>query len=386
MHYPKMLAMPSLLLAASATLGAQQVKVYPEGPIYLYPANPDRGYVDLVVQAIVFVNGASEPVRLTRLRVEAIDHDATRATATVALRDILRATQDQIEMRHAGMAALADMSVPAAMLGEANTFTATLSVPSHGAVLAPAVYLAVGGVPTTLRVRASLVASGGRTRDVVDTVPVAMLRDSNDYTMPLKGAWFERSIPNITSHHQWHAQTEFAVDFWKLDSLGSPSRGDGEEPTDYYAYGQPVLAAADGMVVAIEDGATQNYAVRRRRSEESDDAYRQRITAFNTSLMISDPHRGIIGNYVVIKHANGEFSAYGHLKSGSVVVRPGMAVHRGEQIGQVGDTGDSPLVHLHFQISDGPDPLVARSIPFRFTDIVPDNADLGTNVVPSPTP
>jgi len=49
----------------------------------------------------------------------------------------------------------------------------------------------------------------------------------------------------------------------------------------------------------------------------------------------------------------------------------------------VGDTGDSPLVHLHFQISDGPDPLAARSVPFRFTDIESDNNDLGTYVTPA---
>ena len=57
-----------------------------------------------------------------------------------------------------------------------------------------------------------------------------------------------------------------------------------------------------------------------------------------------------------------------------------MQVTRGQQIAQVGDTGDSPLVHLHFQICDGPDPLAARSIPFRFTDMTSDDSDLGTYV------
>jgi len=364
-------------MMAAARAGAQTIQIYPSGPVYLYPASPDRGYVDLIVHEIALVNTTAQPVRLTRLRIEAVANDVVLASAGVSMADIMGATQEQVEMRKRGVGALADMSIPATVLGPGNHFVAEATTPAHGALLAQGVYLAARGEPTTIRVRASIVDASGKAREVVATVAAAMPQYRNKYTMPLRGVWYARSIPNITSHHRWNAQTEFALDFWKLDTLGSPARGAGDAPTDYYAYGQPVLAAADGQVVAVENGAKQDYETRRQRSGESDDAYRQRIMQFNMRLMATDPHRGIIGNYVVIQHANGEYSAYGHLKTGSVTVTPGTHVTGGQQIAEVGDTGDSPLVHLHFQICDGPDPLAARSIPFRFTDVSSDNPDLG---------
>jgi murein DD-endopeptidase MepM/ murein hydrolase activator NlpD len=341
--------------------------------------------VDLVVHEIAFVNTTTRPVRLTRVRVEAMADDATLASAGIPIADIISTTQDQVEMRQQGVAALADMSIPASTLGAGNHFVATRSTPAHGALLAQGIYLAVHGTPTVVRVDATITDAAGRTREVVTTLPAATPTYHNAYTMPLHGTWFARSIPGITSHHRWNAQTEFALDFWKLDTLGSPSRGTGDAPTDYYAYGQPVFAAADGEVVAVENTATQDYETRRHRPGESDDSYRQRIMQYNMHLMITDPHRGIIGNYVVIQHANGEYSAYGHLKTSSVTVTPGMQVTRGQQIAQVGDTGDSPLVHLHFQVCDGPDPLAARSIPFRFTDMASDDTELGTYVTSTGT-
>lgn len=375
-----------LVALLPVTVGAQEVTVFPHGPVYLYPANPDRGYVDAVVHAVAFINTSSHPVRLTQLRIEAITHDMILAAAGIPLDEVLAATRDQVEMRQQGMAALADMTIPVGSLPQGTQFVANAMVPPHGALLTPARYLAVSGQPTMLRIRASVTSPDGHVREIVDTVPAIVPQYRNQYTMPLKGTWFARSIPNITSHHRWNAQTEFAMDFWKVDSLGSPARGSGDAPDDYYAYGQPVFAALDGVVVAAENGATQDYVTRRRRAGESDDDYRQRITKFNMGLMINDPHRGIIGNYVVIQHANGEFSAYGHLKTGSVTVTVGEAVRRGQQIGQVGDTGDSPLVHLHFQISDGPDPLAARSLPFRFVDATPDDIELGTFIASGSSP
>lgn len=382
MHRSPFIVLSTLI--ASTRLAAQTIQVYPIGPQYVYAASPNRGYVDLVVHEIAFVNTTARPVRLVRMRVEVLAHEQPLASADVSMDDIMSATQEQVEMRQQGVAALADMSIPAAILGAGNHFVADHTTPAHGALLAQNVYLAVHGEPTTLRVRASIADGEGRTRTVEATAPIVRPAYRNAYLMPLHGVWFARSIPNITSHHRWNAQTEFALDFWKLDTLGSPARGNGDAPTDYYAYGQPVFAAADGRVVMVENEAKQDYETRRRRAGESDDAYRQRIMQFNMRLMATDPHRGIIGNYVVIQHPNGEYSAYGHLKTGSVTVTPGMTVTAGQQIAEVGDTGDSPLVHLHFQICDGPDPLAARSIPFHFTDITDDDPELGTYITPQP--
>ncbi len=54
------------------------------------------------------------------------------------------------------------------------------------------------------------------------------------------------------------------------------------------------------------------------------------------------------GNYVVIDHGNGFVSLYAHLHS--IYVRAGESVARGQQIGTLGNTGNSTGPHLHFEI------------------------------------
>jgi murein DD-endopeptidase MepM/ murein hydrolase activator NlpD len=76
--------------------------------------------------------------------------------------------------------------------------------------------------------------------------------------------------------------------------------------------GTPVLAAADGVVIAVGHTA------------------------------------GGYGNYVVLAHANGIDTLYGHLKSSSVSV--GQVVTAGRAIGAEGSTGFSTGPHLHFEV------------------------------------
>lgn len=54
------------------------------------------------------------------------------------------------------------------------------------------------------------------------------------------------------------------------------------------------------------------------------------------------------GNYVKIRHANGLETAYAHLNSISVV--KGQQVSRGQQVGLIGNTGNSFGPHLHFEV------------------------------------
>ncbi len=54
------------------------------------------------------------------------------------------------------------------------------------------------------------------------------------------------------------------------------------------------------------------------------------------------------GNYVKIQHANGLQTAYAHLNSISVV--KGQQVSRGQQVGLIGNTGNSFGPHLHFEV------------------------------------
>lgn len=57
--------------------------------------------------------------------------------------------------------------------------------------------------------------------------------------------------------------------------------------------------------------------------------------------------------YVRIKHDNGMYTLYYHLKSNSIVVNVGQRVARGQKLGIIGTTGVSTGIHLHFQIDYG---------------------------------
>lgn len=80
------------------------------------------------------------------------------------------------------------------------------------------------------------------------------------------------------------------------------------------------------------------------------------------------------GNQVKIQHANG-ISGYAHLAEGSVAVKVGDIVEKGQVIGKVGSTGYSTGPHLHFTFETNgkrvdPTPYFNGSLP-----IVPIKAD-----------
>lgn len=54
------------------------------------------------------------------------------------------------------------------------------------------------------------------------------------------------------------------------------------------------------------------------------------------------------GDHVIIKHADGKYTLYGHMRSHTV--QKGDTVAAGRMIGQVGSTGNSSGPHLHFEV------------------------------------
>ena len=76
------------------------------------------------------------------------------------------------------------------------------------------------------------------------------------------------------------------------------------------------------------------------------------------------------GNYVLIKHPNGYYSRYAHLKKGSISVKKGDNVNEKTPIGIIGNSGRSFGRHLHFEVSKGysstkrinPEPYLTKAI------------------------
>ena len=84
----------------------------------------------------------------------------------------------------------------------------------------------------------------------------------------------------------------------------------------------------------------------------------------------------IIGNYVLIDHGQTEFSLSAHLKPDSVRVKKGDQVKAGDVIGKLGSSGNSTEPHLHWQLTDQAESLMAVGIPVNFTNITIQWADV----------
>ncbi|THD59423.1 LysM peptidoglycan-binding domain-containing protein [Phenylobacterium sp.] len=76
------------------------------------------------------------------------------------------------------------------------------------------------------------------------------------------------------------------------------------------------------------------------------------------------------GNLVLIKHADGWVTAYGHL--GRVDVKMRQKVTQGQQIGQAGNSGGVPEPQLHFEVRYAPNPL-ERAVPVDPKLVLPKN-------------
>jgi len=59
------------------------------------------------------------------------------------------------------------------------------------------------------------------------------------------------------------------------------------------------------------------------------------------------------------------YAFYAHLKPGSLKVKLGDQVKRGQVIGLVGNTGNSTEPHLHFHVADANSPLGSEGVPYR---------------------
>jgi murein DD-endopeptidase MepM/ murein hydrolase activator NlpD len=70
------------------------------------------------------------------------------------------------------------------------------------------------------------------------------------------------------------------------------------------------------------------------------------------------------GNSVVLDLGDGHFALYAHFQPGSLRVRLGERVRRGQVLGLVGNSGNSDAAHLHFHVMDGPSPLASNGLPY----------------------
>src|SRR6478672_4372140 len=70
-------------------------------------------------------------------------------------------------------------------------------------------------------------------------------------------------------------------------------------------------------------------------------------------------------NYIMIKHADGTYAYYVHLKKDGAMVKLGDEVTTGQPVGFSGQTGFASKPHLHFEVFQAIDGKKKLSLPFR---------------------
>ena len=165
---------------------------------------------------------------------------------------------------------------------------------------------------------------------------------------PLAGEWamLAGGRSALISHHYRTPIVSNAVDFVQLDEEGRGHDGDPKRETSWYGFGEPVLSPADGTVVSVSD------------------------------VHPDEPVGNIgqnpsTGNHILLDIGSGRYAVLAHLQQGSARVSKGKRVRLGQQIAAVGDSGDSLVPHLHFQVQDSPDfGAQVRTLPIVFRNVV----------------
>jgi murein DD-endopeptidase MepM/ murein hydrolase activator NlpD len=243
------------------------------------------------------------------------------------------------------------------LLPEGATLSADLTLEPGEALMITSQVFAFRGARDGVRVRVNVDAA---------TASLAIRTGGTQgaYAFPLRGQWYNGAGASLHTHHRWTPMEEFAFDFVRYGENGRTYRRSGERFADYFAYGEPVFAAAPGRVVYVVSDQGEDPSAMKR-PDETIEAYFTRLQQ-DQMARIAGGAPAIGGNQVIIDHGNGEFSFYGHLKPGSVRVRVGDNVQRLQQIGAVGSSGNSTEPHLHFHVCNSGDPLMCAGIPVTF--------------------
>ena len=209
--------------------------------------------------------------------------------------------------------------------------------------------------PDRLRNRVTFASDDGSEPSVLErVVPVTGTETIVQVGPPLRGpGWFAANGPgNVSGHRRTILPLggrgviaqRYAIDY-VLVRDGRIADGDMEVNESYFGYGEELIAVADAVVASTKDGIPDNVP--------GEDSRAVEITL-----------ETVAGNYVILDLGNGRYAFYAHLQPGSVRVRPGDRVTRGQVLGLLGNSGNSTGPHLHFHIADANSPLGADGLPY----------------------
>jgi hypothetical protein len=199
--------------------------------------------------------------------------------------------------------------------------------------------------------------AGGGPPNAIETSPAAALvqRPAAVLGPPLQGdRWVAADGCCTARRHVFATQAydnglftsqRFAIDWERLDAQGRLWTGNPKVLTNWPGYGAPVLAVANGTVVRAIDGLPDQVP-----------------GALPQNISIADAD----GNAVFLRLRGGGIVFYAHMIPGSLRVKVGERVRRGQVIGLVGNSGNSSAPHLHLHVVDRDAIAAANGLPYVF--------------------
>lgn len=181
-----------------------------------------------------------------------------------------------------------------------------------------------------------LTLTGGEVAVRKDLAPVVV-------GSPLRGpGWLALETTSPSTHH-FSAQItmngvtrvpqKYAQDWIFVDPVtGKAVEGDPALARNYLGFGKEILSVANGTVVDMLDGLPDHERI-----------YSPQGVTIATAA----------GNYVIVDIGDSKYACYAHMVNGSVRVAPGDRVTEGQVLGLMGNSGNSDIPHLHFQVVDG---------------------------------
>ena len=172
----------------------------------------------------------------------------------------------------------------------------------------------------------------------------------NKYILPFNGKWYVEfgGIKMRTSHSWDIIPQRYAYDFEiRINNL--PYKDDYKVCENYFCYLEDIIAPSDGYVYDIVD--------------------KYKVTRIIEGRPVVSDIKDVRGNYITIKHPNGEYSTICHIKKGTFKVKEGDYVKEGQVIAKVGNSGNTMGPHIHFQVQNGPDFNKSEGVKITFKNV-----------------
>ena len=169
-----------------------------------------------------------------------------------------------------------------------------------------------------------------------------------DLAPPVRGEWRVMQ-GHFGDESHFGIAGSFSLDLMKVEH-GKLTRRDGDARECYWTYGSEVLAPAAARVVLAIDEHEEHAA----------------CASDRTALATPAVARAPLGNHLVLELAPDAFLLLAHLKRGSLAVKAGERVAKGQRLAAIGMTGVTYAPHLHLTVWSQLAPAASR--PLRFVE------------------